>query len=80
MPTVLEPAVKEIDLSLLDDEEWCIVDTARPDFGLCGSFLDNSDANVPDEEVPDEYTCPACLVLQRLHARRKWLQDLSKSP
>ena len=54
----------------LDPEEWnedgefCIMNPARPDWSLCGLHLPD-DADIDDDEVPDEITCEDCLAIQR---------------
>jgi hypothetical protein len=42
---------------------WCHVIREDSTVGLCGHPVDTTVTALPDEEVPDEITCPDCLTL-----------------
>lgn len=49
-----------------DNERYCIVDDNRPTHSLCGLRFNPDWPELPAGEVPDEVTCPDCLVVQAM--------------
>lgn len=50
-------------ISFQETDIWCRCHPLNQDFGLCGSELEVP--YVPDDEIPDENTCPECLAIIR---------------